>query len=1762
MGILKINRFKYSASVLHLLLLFFAVHLTACSWIFGKKDRTPQEDDNYQSDASFIVDELKGGRVVATRINGLPEEIEISYKACFRDFVHNDQPLPLNVFNIYLFEGTSLKDTKDTDDSQCFETSAFNFSEDHSKVSCLRIRTEADGCLQWTEIYPYKMMNKSVWFRYERAFEGTGLNRGTVVVPLAVNPWLSLDRSGAASPLQVLDLRHHSKFRGQAVRLQQKDIAECEACANKKDNTLNCNACRQKKRSLSAVINHFSQQTGPPRLWINGDVISYVSQEHISLTKPLERHKSVLKQFRACHLEMQDNCDPPGRFFRVHLELPLRIQVRNHRNELELLPLNHGDYSVKPYLFLVDDKGNYLSLHRDMDFIPASLVRGTQNNNLRVDFYLHVPYENYSFQVLLGLKVEPRGDRTFLPFEGVFNFPGQYRTIIGQNTLPLSHNVLSFYEENQNADMSFIDTSYKLSGDPNLNKVREGFHRAGWNLELRRLRFSDVNLESGKCSSPVSRHIRYVGEVCIFDPLTGNPISDTNISIKRQEIIRDRTTGQFLDGQVTEIETMSSGSKGFDQYELGTQFDLNNNEVKTQFRSDTTGCVRWVDQMQHNWYNRQQYFVRKMIFSKKEWGFEGERMIAINPWHWGFVFFQDITQIGTDSIRTVADQVEKPRFVLHDFRSQFVEMVYTVDKWLGINVFQNLLFLFRVMVDRPDDVAVGLGGQRPSAKPVRRGYYLVRFILVKSHTEEAGGRGNMVMQDDLYKELYKDSRDHSWNTNVGWHLGRDNRLIGQMMNTNLEYITHFDTPVQIRDGIVNAYINFRFDLDEFIFIGSNNRVIVQILPTDPTYYSYHNGGCEIDPDRSIFAPYTDHELISQAFIGSFVPSDQRNWNIFRVLRNVPFQLSGSSSMDDIYGITLNKGALERFVEQGSKNSFAYQVFTKLQTTMNSRSVDIGDKAKMIVMESKELFEDVYQKLKYFITISSDQKGKSRRGNNFHSIEYTRNQLIGSIDDAILPISRIVNGSGNSMDISDFSRQILKIFQDTLKVFKDGNNSYDVLRDTAQQALNNYSDIITTYLPHLSEEEKNTLLSMENDQNKWFAPGTDIPEDPRELSAFNRDRFARSEGLKVLSFDEPDVLIRFVEDLNAIADIHNSYREQYVFSKSDPFSEWLGEWWNEWFGDEEEDTVVVYDKEAGEKNIAFRSGKYSAENDYEAAILMRVQQEHTQALQNNFPLLEGDNYYAFYKKIQQMNLPKMSPQWLRTVIEQGIRPGTLDTPEVMTFLHSMCGFWFNDFYEKYLEQYQLDAIYTDHLNHYQYYKGTLNYFLEEIGPGQQYQDLYRAMQEHSLQPMDERSLRVENPFLVYGLPELISGNTIPTGNVVESLYTGNLHLKDLYYKIASAEAMVGDYGVTPQTATNMLTNRRHPYFKCLSNPLNFFHVEKKIIIGDIGSDYSDLMYEYGQTLAFNVQQAFDYSFSASWGVSRGFSSSLGAGFVGGTGLWDKMMSMKFLRAVNPVLGFSGVKFSSEWSTNRSDSESNRRQQSERFAKALYMILNHSSISIALKQYRECMVIRTHNLAFDGYHKENGVWNERLQDNFIHQIPYIKSGLLICTENIDAEKDQKPMRISEDYFYIYQPNQGDRGQFLNPLNFLNRPYVISIRGVNELEKMEFLIHSFVEPDREPGVEDYNPERHMTNPFDYQPDVAGGTRRAIRQAKVWDKTGFYPGVYSVKYDNEHSYFRKETYERGIIEKVAEGLYDNNPLGFINFDDGGSVTRNSAPR
>ncbi len=1753
-----------------LLLAVFAFLFSACS-LFIDDSQVADLDDS----STFIVEQIRG-QVVATRVNGLPEEFQISYTACFRDFIHQDNPLQNSLFKIHFFEdpavrgnlkipsfvgekseeskgsvlnlilepGKTNKKSVDESEKECSESSSFIFSG--SKASCLSIRTDSAGCLNWTEVYPYHPINQSVWFRYERAFEGTGVHKGQTFVPMAVNPWLSTDLSGSTSRIQLVDLRYYSvNQKRKLISLKERDIPQCRFCSSN-ENKQDCDLCKRKTRSLSSVMTDFEQKTNRPRLWLH-KVDSNISQEHIIISRQevTEDQLQILKRFKVCHSDIKEDCDPPGRFFKVRLQLPLRVHVKDYRNEDNYPLLTRGNYSIQAYLFLKGEEGGHTLLHREMGFVSSALTGG-KTAHLKSEFYLHVPYEHYGLPAFLALKVQAEGELKsfFLPFEGVFAFPNRLKTVIGRNTLDLESSSEAFYKKKPNGNGHSLITDYKLTGSW-LKEQKEGFRRAGWDVRLNRFRFSGISIDKNQCATAVDRTVRYVGEVCIVDPLTNKVVPNTNITIQRQDIFFSRS-GNSKEGEVVRIPGVSKGDLMPEFTEEGRQEDINGRPLKkASYISDTSGCLQWVDHLYHKWYNREKYFVRKMVFSKPEWGFEGERMIAINPWHWGFVFFQDITQLGDSSIRTTAERAEFPQIVLHDFRSLFPDPIYTIDRFLGINLFQNLLFLFRVKVDRPDNVSSGQGGQRPSSQDVRRGYYFLRLILVKSHVEEQGSKGNQVVHDETFRKQYGKQQD--WNTQTGWKVVRGGKQIGQMMNTNLEYITHFDTYVQIRDSTANAYTNFLFNLDEFIFIGSNSRVIVQLLPTDPKYYVYHPDSCEVDPSRSVFVPFKGHELISRPFMGTFVPGDQRNWNIFRVLSEyVNLDLPGAKRKEDTVSLDMNPEQVERFIRQGREHSREHELFIKLQANLVVETDKWGRKSRALIRKSAVAFKKLYEDMELFLKTPPPAEADL-----LSKFSQNKNRLIESLDQAVKDISVILEGA-----IEDDKHQLIfqklnLLFDRSLFALNNSSADPKRLHTEMENTKNSFLHLTgeSLRLP-LSFKEQQTQLqkNQNNTARRWFSSEISFPEDPNKWSGFNMNLFAKTEGLKVITMDDKAGVEGFLTDLNDFVKIHNDYHNTY--------SQYI-----ENITEKQPEAYVV------EGEVLEADTHPDKWNDYQDKI--ESDKKDAEIFWNNFKLLEGDNYYTATNKVKKMYLPEMSQTWLTRVLENGVHSGNMQTPEVMTFFHALCGFWFDKFYAKYLEPEQLRTIYLKHIEHFRYYKGVLDYLSESHGSEKQYEDLYQAMQKYSLLPMDKNHLvqgykshpspffmrnKTEKSFIGF-FERIFSSNASeeerqlnPT-TVTRALYDSlQSALRDAIY--VNGFSSIGSIAAPSQHIFDQaLLSYRHPFFKCLGNPFEFFHIEKKIIVGDIGSDYSDLKYEYGLTKSYNVQRSFDYAYSAQWSMSRSFSAKLGAG-VGFFGGMERFINP--LNVVNPVLAFSGVRLDSDWSTSRSDADSNRRQHSLRFSdESMYLQLNHSVISIRLKNFRHCLVLRAKNLAFDKY-KDHEVWRKDLAENFVYQIPYIKSGLMICSKDIKDDEIKNPFYITEDYFYMYQLIPGDRGQFQNPLSFRNRPFVMSIRGITEMEKLGFLLHAFVETDKKEGVEDYNPYTPMTNTYNSVPRPADGIRKMIQQVKVWDKTGFYPGVYNVKYDEEHYLLRDPKHRgKGMMEKFGEWLHKNTPFGYIRFDN-----------
>ena len=319
--------------------------------------------------------------------------------------------------------------------------------------------------------------------------------------------------------------------------------------------------------------------------------------------------------------------------------------------------------------------------------------------------------------------------------------------------------------------------------------------------------------------------------------------------------------------------------------------------------------MQWEDTLYFHWYDRQRYYRKEITFSDRYGGFEGKIKVKINPWNWGFLFFQDVTQLKKNGSADLAadakngeerSAVESPRLLVESYFSQFFTPQYIIDRLLNLHILRRLAFLLEFKVDRPDDIGNAYGGIRNSASHLRRGFYNVYVVLFKAHTEESGAGANLISldQEPFTPNTFKSSSNLRENTNMGLHINRTSGERGNLWNTGLEYITHYKTLAHIRNGFLNMYLQNLFHSGDFIYMGSNLRLLAYLVPTDPKKYVYEKSKtdkskstCNVDIDKSTFISIDveDTDFKIPAFITPYKPGLSINRGVFKAVSHIEGQ---------------------------------------------------------------------------------------------------------------------------------------------------------------------------------------------------------------------------------------------------------------------------------------------------------------------------------------------------------------------------------------------------------------------------------------------------------------------------------------------------------------------------------------------------------------------------------------------------------------------------------------------------------------------------------------------------------------------------------------------------------------------------------------------------------------------------------------------------------------------------------------------------------
>ena len=531
-----------------------------------------------KSQGNITVSEITGELQPVSSPNGLPEKFTLKLKACIKG--PQIEELPLAYFWISSNEENIITYEKDKDLQK-----KLNDTENSLLANNGVIQVEADneGCLNWIEEYKYTYNKKSQWLVSNRFITGRSQGfRGTHLIPLIVNPWLQLSEHK-----EVQDYR--PKYRDGSIE-QYVNETECLT------QTVEANTEIANKNAETANI--------------IVDKVDFTGRQRTENNK---------------------------RYIQVSIDAHVKYIIKDIYGKPTDMTLDRGEFVIKPQLLMTQNKKIngaikpiYTQLNENVQEIKAQF----RENVLASDvFDWEIPKEAYDFPITLYLQVIPVGKTAeqLNTFEGIYRIGEYLQNIVGEKALSLNQKLNEYYRNKispltKSTDSLSITTAESGVSDPlvacvkeqnNINQMvieqcvskkgltiyTDGSQEPGWRTGEIRLSFQEVHAENW-----LSRTIQTLVRTNIFDPFD-----------------IDRKSGRDIDITVTDLTTGKV-------------------EEPQQPETEGDGNITFTISTSQNWYKKQRYFLKLIHFSNPTDKMNLYKIIAINPWDYGFTHGYDVTQ--------------------------------------------------------------------------------------------------------------------------------------------------------------------------------------------------------------------------------------------------------------------------------------------------------------------------------------------------------------------------------------------------------------------------------------------------------------------------------------------------------------------------------------------------------------------------------------------------------------------------------------------------------------------------------------------------------------------------------------------------------------------------------------------------------------------------------------------------------------------------------------------------------------------------------------------------------------------------------------------------------------------------------------------------------------------------------------------------------------------------------------------------------------
>ena len=1629
-----------------------------------------------QSSALFIVNEVKGNLNIAEQ-TVLPKTFTINLQACIQSRIRN-QALPLTDYaithNMKNFKNyqKSKKSFKDIPASSNLKTL--------TGKEIIRLKTDGNSCLNWTEEFTYSYYNQSQWIQIDRYIQGLSTGwPGIIRIPIAINPWLQL--SSQYKHLQVVDYRKKYGYHDDATL---KDKVTQDGFAFLKQIQK-----REQAKKVPIII----------------DQLEFFPQESKSKGK--------------------------AHIVKANIKANIYYAVKDILGGQKYNQINTGYFSMHTAILVKTTKPSEKTEHYFiLNKTGASKKISTRfENDALVSgmFTWELPNETTTLPISLYIKIIPQGTSAsrVKTFEGIYYISTDFGEF-GKPQLKLSLN-----SELKNKYLKKVNTYHSDSSLPN-TKVTKHINTTDQCLKNLSNQQSILQycISKNKPNNTWNQIIKGGWQVA--------PLEISFYGVKNENWL-SRTTNTLLRTTIKDlIRTKNIPNQDI---KIATT-DLSTGMVEEKLkRTNEQGILEFTVATKNYWYKKQRYFLKLIHFSTDNGELNVEKLVAINPWHWfvhGFEVDQatdirttclkdenteqlaqeiinnneiknltvlqkkllqnftchiikkstkkdsnlpkskepnwtylfnslkntlpDILRINDTNSKpyeatvkwlnkkfTNIENTPAPRMYIHLFRDISKYPTLLVDSSLYRSLFYNVRIKLTPRIVRMDSLHLG----QQDKGPLRDGIYILQLALLKNNQERVNGKSESAIPLGKHEFVTSGKLADTSKVYSCLNTKKDSPCI-----TKEDFIVPpVNIPILVRDGIIRSDIHIPISRENLLFTNSKNLLVFKIVLADPKSIVCKDGstGEKCASNKKFDMGYdwektlthirkankTHYDLISYTYQTPFIPSAWNNW-IINKETDINF-----SDLENIYEeLTQASYLAQNHIEQTEKINDNFNKESSFMLDNRSIETSSTPMLKPLMKDEKNLVET--------FTLDSNTKNDTN--------------IFDSLKDINKETSKTITGLQSCPSISVGNKKhFIKNNPckcPSLILGHTPNESIACMKERKAQVNQDLSD------KHIAYFTKSNALCFVPIQSS--------------TSVNTCGTFSSSQEL------EKD----FIQNLNRqISFLNGAIKEAHTLYPT-----------NKWKEPHKLNKSLIGDHQF---SSAFRS-KLSQMPELpflNTNTLKQVVQSDISKNEMNLHQLAfihaicGFWFEKFYTN------KYTNTELLKSALKKVIRN---------TFYYKIKGFnpyddsedntHINTAMEK------LQTNYSTYLNgmHIRgFIDDTHNWVNNTKGYG------FDSKFNQTIEQRLNATIR-KNPFS--HTPSWEEGSH-----------------KDFHLSYYLNEAIkTNNYGLNGVRRQPM-DEDRHPVRKCINNPSHFFGFEKRIISGQIGNT---IQYEKGEPHKLSVSEEFMMNTQRDQGANqdsavgigsnmnlfmvpflfaagaygffaKGLSSTLGRVFAVVSSPRTTVKATQNVRNAMKAMGVTALLSipSASWSYKSYEGTGKRRVLSYRITKNIELIVDHSQITIPLNKSHECLVIRPRWSAFEPYRdRYDHIWKNK---NKVIRSMYESIGMLLCTEG-EAGKS-----ITEDYYYIY-PNYPVNSITMDTSSSRNKPFTISLRGKNEYNKFVSDLSCWLTKSKKHLEENTNC-RSSQVAFDYlltkNIEFVDQLRSGFEAPKLFHQTQISPGVYS---------------------------------------------------